>query len=235
MKIEHEYVTLEEVYTAYYDCRKHKSSTHGYIEYSLNYISNNYQLYAELNSGAYRIGKSKAFCVTRPKLREVFCAAFRDRIVHHLLALKFGELLDAELTDKAYACRKGKGTDYGIDDVRAQIERVTDGYKREAWILKCDLQGFFMSIDRRLLFGLLERTIRGKYKGENIEWWMNLWRMVVLHDPAESCIKWVTSPYGISCLRTSRYLPAEKAEDYLSAIFRVSCSQISFLPTSTNW
>lgn len=59
MKIEHEYVTLEEVYAAYYDCRKHKSSTHGYIEYSLNYISNNYQLYAELNSGAYRIGKAK--------------------------------------------------------------------------------------------------------------------------------------------------------------------------------
>ena len=189
MKIEHEYVTLEEVYAAYYDCRKHKSSTHGYIEYSLNYISNNYRLCAELNSGAYRIGKSKAFCVTRPKLREVFCAAFRDRIVHHLLALKFGELLDAELTDKAYACRKGKGTDYGIDDVRALIERVTDGYKREAWVLKCDLQGFFMSIDRMLLYRLLERTIRKKYDGDDIEWWLWLWRLVVLHDPTKDCIK----------------------------------------------
>lgn len=171
--------------------------------------------------------------MTHPQLREVFCAQFRDRIVHHLLALKFGELLDGELTDRAYACRKGKGTDYGISDVRTQIERVTEDYTQEAWILKCDLQGFFMSIDRRLLFGLLERTIREKYKGGDIEWWLNLWRMVVLHDPAESCIKWATSPYGISCLRTSRYLPAEKAEDYLSAIFRVSCSQISFLPTST--
>lgn len=189
MRIEHEYVTLDDVYAAYYDCRRHKSSTHGYLEYSLNYIANNYRLYAELNNGTYRIGKSKAFCVTRPKLREVFCAAFRDRIVHHLLALKFGELLDVELTDKAYACRKGKGTDYGIDDVRAQIERVTDGYKREAWILKCDLQGFFMSIDRRLLFRLLERTIREKYKGRDVEWWLNLWRMVVLHDPAKSCIR----------------------------------------------
>lgn len=189
MKIEHEYVTLDDVYAAYYDCRRHKGSTHGYLEYSLNYIANNFQLYVELNNGTYRIGKSKAFCVTRPKLREVFCAAFRDRIVHHLLAQKFGELLDAELTDKAYVCRKGKGTDYSINDVRAQIERVTDGYKREAWILKCDLQGFFMSIDRRLLFRLLERTIREKYRGGDIEWWLNLWRMVVLHDPAKSCIR----------------------------------------------
>ena len=189
MKIEHEYVTLEEVYAAYYDCRKHKSSTHGYIEYSLNYISNNYQLYAELNSGAYRIGKSKAFCVTKPVLREVFCAKFRDRIVHHLLALKFGDMLDGELTDRAYACRKGKGTDYGIDDVRVQIERVTDGYRREAWVLKCDLQGFFMSIDRMLLYRLLERTIRKKYDGDDIEWWLWLWKLIVLHDPTKDCIK----------------------------------------------
>lgn len=189
MRIEHEYVTLEDVYAAYYDCRRHKSSTHGYMEYSLNYIANNYRLYVELNSGTYRIGKSKAFCVTRPKLREVFCAAFRDRIVHHLLALKFGNILDGELTDRAYACRKGKGTDYGIDDVRAQIERVTDGYKREAWILKCDLQGFFMSIDRRLLYNLLERTIRERYNGDDIEWWLWLWKLVVLHDPTKNCVK----------------------------------------------
>ena len=184
-----EYVTLDFVYEAYRDCCKHKGSTVSCMEYTTKYIAENYLLYKELNSMTYTIGESKAFCVTKPVLREVFCAAFRDRIVHHLLALKFGDILDGELTDRAYACRKGKGTDYGIDDVRVQIERVTDGYRREAWVLKCDLQGFFMSIDRRLLFGLLERTIRGKYKGENIEWWLNLWKMVVLHDPAESCIK----------------------------------------------
>ena len=109
--------------------------------------------------------------------------------MHHLLALKFGNILDGELTDRAYACRKGKGTDYGIDDVRAQIERVTDGYKREAWILKCDLQGFFMSIDRRLLYNLLERTIRERYNGDDIEWWLWLWKLVVLHDPTKNCVK----------------------------------------------
>lgn len=137
----------------------------------------------------YTIGESKAFCVTKPVLREVFCAKFRDRIVHHLLALKFGDMLDGELTDRAYACRKGKGTDYGIDDVRVQIERVTDGYRREAWVLKCDLQGFFMSIDRMLLYRLLERTIRKKYDGDDIEWWLWLWKLVVLHDPTKDCIK----------------------------------------------
>ena len=184
-----EYVTLDFVYEAYRDCCRHKGSTESCMEYTTKYIAENYLLYKELNSMTYTIGESKAFCVTKPVLREVFCAKFRDRIVHHLLALKFGDMLDAELTDKAYACRKGKGTDYGIDDVRVQIERVTDGYRREAWVLKCDLQGFFMSIDRMLLYRLLERTIRKKYDGDDIEWWLWLWKLVVLHDPTKNCIK----------------------------------------------
>lgn len=184
-----EYVTLDFVYEAYRDCCKHKGSTESCMEYTTKYIAENYLLYKELNGMTYTIGESKAFCVTKPTLREVFCAKFRDRIVHHLLALKFGDMLDGELTDRAYACRKGKGTDYGINDVRAQIEQITDGYKREAWILKCDLQGFFMSIDRMLLYRLLERTIRERYDGDDIEWWLWLWKLVVLHDPTKNCVK----------------------------------------------
>ena len=189
MKLDKEYVTIEEVYDAYYDCCKHKGSTPGCIEYQMNYIANNYQLYTELNSITYEISKSKAFCVTRPKLREVFCAAFRDRIVHHLLAIKFADILESEMTEKAYACRVGKGTDYGIADVKKQIERVSDNYTKEAWVLKCDLQGFFMSINRSLLYNLLEKVIRRKYHCDDIEWWLWLWKKVVLHDPTKNCIR----------------------------------------------
>ena len=189
MKFEREYVTIDEVYAAYYDCCKHKGSTPGCIEYQMNYIANNYQLYIDLNSMAYEISKSKAFCVTRPKLREVFCADFRDRIIHHLLAIKFTDILEDEMTDKAYACRVGKGTDYGIADVKKKIKRVSENYTKEAWVLKCDLQGFFMSINRSLLYDLLEKVIRAKYHGSDIEWWLWLWKKVVLHDPTKNCVK----------------------------------------------
>lgn len=189
MKFEKEYVTIEEVYAAYYDCCKHKGSTPGCIEYQMNYIANNYQLYVELNSMSYEISKSKAFCVTRPKLREVFCADFRDRIIHHLLAIKFTDILEGEMTDKAYACRNGKGTGYGIADVKKQIKRVSENYTKEAWILRGDLQGFFMSINRSLLYGLLEKAIRKKYHGSDIEWWLWLWKKVVLHDPTKNCVR----------------------------------------------
>lgn len=189
MKFEKEYVTIEEVYDAYYDCCKHKGSTPGCIEYQMNYIANNYQLYIDLNSMTYEISKSKAFCVTRPKLREVFCADFRDRIIHHLLAIKFTDILEGEMTDKAYACRVGKGTDYGIADVKKEIERVSDNCTKETWILKCDLQCFFMSINRRMLYDIVEKIIREKYQGGDMDFWLWLWRKVIMNDPSKNCVK----------------------------------------------
>jgi RNA-directed DNA polymerase len=42
-------------------------------------------LYRDLASGDYKIGRSIAFVVTYLKIREVWAAEFRDRVVHHLI------------------------------------------------------------------------------------------------------------------------------------------------------
>lgn len=185
----HEYITIDDVYKGYRDCKRFKASTTGCVEYMQNYLANNLQLYQDLNSMTYEIGQSKAFCVTRPKLREVFCAQFRDRIVHHILAIKFIDIFETEMFDCAYACRKGKGTLYGIEHVKQQIAEVSSGYTVETWILRCDLQGFFMSIDRRMAYRIVEDIIRRRYDGDGIEWWLWLWRKVILHDPTKNCVK----------------------------------------------
>ena len=52
--------------------------------------------------------------MTRPKIREVFAADFRDRIVHHLLIRRLEPLFESAFIDDSYNCRKGKGTDYGV-------------------------------------------------------------------------------------------------------------------------
>lgn len=183
------WVSIDEIYDAYYDCCKHKKGTYGYVKYQQNYILNNLQLYKDLNSMKYEIGVSRAFCVTKPKLREVFCATFRDRIVHHLIANKFHDIIESELTDSAFACRKGKGTHYGIKYIEATIKRVSCNYTKETWILKCDLQGFFMSINRTLLFNILNDVIRKKYKGKDIEKWLWLWNKIIINAPEKNCTK----------------------------------------------
>ena len=121
-----EYITIEEIYDAYYDCRKRKRSKRSSIKYELNYEVENHKLWKELNTQTYEIGYSLAFCVTRPKLREVFAADFRDRIVHHLIMLKFLPLFESEMIDDSYNCRKGKGSLYGVNRVQSFIEKVSD-------------------------------------------------------------------------------------------------------------
>ena len=83
--IEHEYVSYEELYRAYLDCRKHKWKTRNASEFQMNLTANLVSLYYELNTKKYKVGKSIAFIVDKPVKREVFAADFRDRIVHHLV------------------------------------------------------------------------------------------------------------------------------------------------------
>jgi len=184
-----EYVTIEDLDAAYKSCLRRKGGSKDCMSYRMNYLQNNLQLYRELNDMSYTVGKSKAFCVTRPKLREVFCSPFRDRIVHHLLFNKFSGILEGDMIEDAYACRKGKGVKYGVERIRKQIVDVSRNFTKEAWILKCDLRGFFMSIDRNLMFRMLEDAVRSKYHKEDVEWWLWLWRQVVLNAPEKNCEK----------------------------------------------
>lgn len=93
------------------------------------------------------------------------------------------------MVENAYACRKGKETDYGIDHIRQQIERVSNNYTKETWILKCDLQGFFMSINRQMLYNIVEKITREKYQGDDIDFWLWLWRKVIMNGPSKNCVK----------------------------------------------
>lgn len=51
----------------------------------------------EVYERTYRPTTSTCFIVTRPKLREVFAANFRDRIVQHWLCLRLEPLFEARL------------------------------------------------------------------------------------------------------------------------------------------
>lgn len=137
----------------------------------------------------YTIGKSRAFIVTRPKLREVFCADFRDRIVHHLLIRKFNNIFESLMIDSSYSCREGKGTLHGAIDISNQIVQRSDNYTKETWLLKCDLKGFFMSINRHRLYELIKHILLKRYHQPDLNWWLWLWKLVILNAPEKNCVR----------------------------------------------
>ena len=139
-----EFVNWDLLEYAYQDFLVHKRTTTSAYEYMLVASRDLPKLKQELENGTYAISKSVAFCVTRPKLREVFAAAPRDRVVHHLLICQFGEMFENLSIEESFNCRKGKGNSAMTAYVGEALRDVgSDGY-----VCKTDIQSCFMTIDK---------------------------------------------------------------------------------------
>lgn len=198
-----EHVTIQEVYDAYYDCRKHKRNKKSAIDFEIGFETELIKLHRELNNGTYRKRPCIVFCVTRPKLREVFAADFRDRIVQHLLMLRFETIFEKRMIDTSYSCRKGKGTLYGIKETQRQIEEVSNDYADDAYILTCDIKGFFMSIDRQKVLRMVDEVLKEEAV-EDLQYWRWLWSLTILTPCEENCRK-------VGDLSLFEKLPKEKS------------------------
>lgn len=150
---------LHNLFIAYYQARKNKRNTINQLEFEINYESNLIQLYEDIVNRVYVIKPSICFIVNKPVKREIFAANFRDRVVHHLLFNYINPTFENQFIDDSYSCRKGKGTHYGIDRLNTAIKQCSQNYKQDCYILKLDIQGYFMSIDKTILQQKLTTTI----------------------------------------------------------------------------
>lgn len=197
-------VTTDGLLEAYYDCRRSKRHTASAIVYEMDYETKLIALRDRINSRVYQPGKSICFVVTRPRYREVFAASFEDRIVHHYIALRLEPLFELVFSPRTFNCRKEKGQLYGVNILKQDIRDCSENYTRTCWIMKLDLQGFFMSIDKALLADLIDRFITQYYTGSDIDDLRYLCRIVVLHCPEKNCEKHSPAHYW-------DYLPANKS------------------------
>lgn len=183
------YISIEELYDAYFACRKNKRGTINAIQFEVNYEENLYNLWYDINSGKYEIGRSICFIVRYPKKREVFAADFRDRVVHHLVVSKLEPLLEEDFITDSYNCRKGKGVLYGVRRLAEKIKIASNYYTRDAYVAKFDCKGFFMSIDKKMLSDMLDDYIEARYDKPDKDIVKELTRKIVLHRPERNCIR----------------------------------------------
>ena len=182
-------IPFREFVYAYYDCRRTKRRKQSATEFEMDWESNIYKLYDEVNAKTYEIGKSITFVTTRPKKREVFAASFRDRVVHHLVCRKIEPLFENYFIHESYNCRKGKGTSYGVKRLHEKIAEVSQNYTCDCWIAKFDMQGFFMSIHKPTLWSMLEKFLTEHYHASDKEIILWLVKKIVLHSPEKNCIR----------------------------------------------
>lgn len=171
-------LTFGEVAQAYFDCRRTKRNSASALAFEARLERNLRDLYDELLAGAYKPGRSICFVITHPKPREVWAAEFRDRVVHHLLHNRIAPRFYARFIADSCACIPGRGTLYAADRLESKVRSVTQNWARPAHYLKCDLANFFVSIDKVILQGLLDRHV---HEG----WWRTLMHTVLHHDPRQ--------------------------------------------------
>ena len=186
---EEDWIPLESFFNSYYQCRKRKRNTFKAVEFEYDYKTNIINLWREVNKEEYKIGRSITFLVTYPKLREIFAANFRDRVVHHVIMERLNPLFEADFIEDCYSCRDGKGTSYGVERLRKKIFECSEGYTKDCWIGKFDIKGFFMSIDKRILWGKLKKFIEEKYEGPDKRKLLYITESVTMHCPQKNCTR----------------------------------------------
>lgn len=196
---------LEELYEAYREARKNKRNTRSQLQFELNLEANLVGLAKELKNKSYQVGRSSCFVVFNPVQREIFAADFRDRVVHHFLVRRVGGAVEKNLIYDSYSCRKGKGTLFGVQRFHHHAKSCTANFTQPAWILKLDVQGYFMNIPRDLLYGQVIRMV-----GPCDSLTQYLVREIVFSDPTFRCqvrgtvANWIGLPKSKSLFHTPK-------------------------------
>ena len=150
---------LADLRQAYFDARRHKRGKPYQQRFEAHWERNLEELCNELWRREYSPRPSTCFIVREPKQREVFAADFRDRIVHHLYYNYTHPLYERTFIADSYSCIAGRGTHYGIRRLERHIRQESQGYTVPCWVMKMDIRGYFMHIDRHLLLGICLDTL----------------------------------------------------------------------------
>jgi RNA-directed DNA polymerase len=181
---------LEKLFEAYYSTRKNKRNTHSCAEYEVNYESHLIALCDRLLDKTYQPKRSICFISFYPVQREIFAANFEDRIIHHFIFNAINPIFERLFIYDSYSCRKNKGTSYGIKRATRFARSVSDNYTKEAYILKLDIRGYFMNINKQVLYKQIFDVL-GKYKHEiTLDFDFLRWiiKLVIFHDPVNNVL-----------------------------------------------
>lgn len=195
------------LHDAYLEARKGKRKKSDEHQFELHYVEHLMNLRDQIIERSYRPSPGIAFITFNPVIREIFAAPFRDRVVHHFLFNACAGWWDRHFIADSYSCRENKGTLYGIQRAAKHMRRASQNYTRDTYIIKLDIQGYFMSLPRQKLY---EKVMWGldlqmPEKGPVYEICEFLWRQIIFDDPTKGVRKrgW---PYNWKELPASKSL-----------------------------
>lgn len=134
-----------------------KRLTPGYLTFKEFSALNLVDLAQDMAADRYQPGAPHEFFILDPKRRLIQALPFRDRVAQQALCLVIGPIFDAAMLPRAYACRPGKGTHAGVVQLQSDLRR--ESRSGELHFLKTDFSRYFASIERSVLWRLIDAKI----------------------------------------------------------------------------
>jgi RNA-directed DNA polymerase len=181
---------LTDLFQSYFDARKNKRNTINALHFEKNFESRLFSLFNEIIAKEYTPKSSICFIVNSPVKREIFAADFRDRVIHHFLYNYISPIFEKLFINDSYSCRIGKGTHYGIGRMDKFIRSCSQNYSKDCYILKLDIKGYFMAMNKTLLFKKVKTCLlKFKHKIDfDLPLVLYLIEQTIFNDPTKKCI-----------------------------------------------
>jgi retron-type reverse transcriptase len=146
---------------AYQKARKCKRYKRNIVRYAFLLENNLLQLRKELDLESYSPSSYICFTVTDPKIRKVAAPAFRDRVLQHSLVSQIEPLFERKFIYDSYACRKNKGTHFGLRRVKKFLMAARSKYGKDTpiYCLRLDIEKFFASVSWDVLLKIINKTV----------------------------------------------------------------------------
>ncbi len=143
------------LYAAARKAQKGKLNRYNILEFNYYLSVELEKLENELKSKTYKPGAYRTFEILEPKRRMISAAPYRDRVVHHALCNIILPIFENTYIHDSYANRVNYGT-------HRALRRFTSFARSSRYVLQCDIQKYFPSIDHEILKTLLRRKIKCK-------------------------------------------------------------------------
>ncbi len=162
-------ISTTNLLSAFREFRQGKNKKSDVQKFEFNLEKNILDLHFSLRRKTYINKPYVPFYVYDPKRRHIHKAQVRDRVVHQAVFRQLYDIFDQSFVYDSYACRFKKGTHAGVVRLEVFLRKETKNYRKNAWVLKCDISRFFDSIDH----GILRELLFEKIKCPETRWLLN--------------------------------------------------------------
>ncbi len=167
--MEYEEITnFESIYRAYKKAKRGKGYNQSRLRFEMATLDGVLQIKKLLNTKKFEVSPYNHFKVYEPKERLIEAGSFKDKIIQHSLCDNvFLPNLASEFIQTNYAGQNAKGTNYGLECLKAHMLFAHQKYGYDCWIVKADVTKYFYSIDHDILKDIVKYFV-----SDDDIWWL---------------------------------------------------------------